>query len=297
MFRPDLVIVDLDLTHLQGFDALLELKRWCHPQDYVPIMMVTTDTASETREQALASGAMDVITKPFDAKELVLRAQILLKFRSIMVCLGRQGTHLEKGVRRKTVEACSRSVGVRVRFGAQAEIFEDSRERARRVSLMAHRIASELGVGPKQCGLIESAALLQAIGKKYLLGLVLQENWRRCINEPWTSAVLPDVGAELMASHGPRTLESTEKAVLASHEKWDGSGCCGLRGESIPLAGRITALAEVMDALVNEVGGPPRGRALAAIKQINAGAGTSFDPSVVVAFNELVRICPLAEAA
>ena len=97
-----------------------------------------------------------------------------------------------------------------------------------------------------------------------------------------------DIGASILApAHSP-VLRMAGDIACTHHERWDGHGYLqGLRGEQIPLAGRITAVADVFDALVHARPYKPAWPLDRALAVIADGAGTQFDPNVTAAFAEL----------
>ena len=82
-FRPDLLLLDLHMPGLTGFEVLERLQGVVGPGDFFPVLVLTADTTAETRERALAGGANDFLTKPFDQTEVLLRVRNLLETRSL----------------------------------------------------------------------------------------------------------------------------------------------------------------------------------------------------------------------
>ena len=81
-FEPDIVLLDLNMPYLNGFTILEHLKSAIHPEDYLPILILTADITVETKRRALAGGAKDFLTKPLDHSEVVLlRIQNLVENR------------------------------------------------------------------------------------------------------------------------------------------------------------------------------------------------------------------------
>jgi putative two-component system response regulator len=92
------------------------------------------------------------------------------------------------------------------------------------------------------------------------------------------------IGARILSGSRSALLKLAEEIAFAHHERWDGHGYTGLAGEEIPLSGRITAVADVFDALTHD---RPYKRAWpveAAVAEITRGRGQQFDPDVVDAF-------------
>lgn len=101
MFRqssPDLILLDLQMPFLDGFEVLKELQQLIPPDGYVPVLVLTADDSTETKQRALTAGANDFLTKPFDQTEVVLRAKNLLQTRAMHTRLQRQNARLEATV-------------------------------------------------------------------------------------------------------------------------------------------------------------------------------------------------------
>lgn len=103
-FAPDLVILDLMMPHMDGFEVMQELSRFMADGAYVPILVLTADVAAEAKLRALSMGARDFLTKPFDHDEALLRIRNLLEARSMYLRLIAQNDALEDRVRERTRE-------------------------------------------------------------------------------------------------------------------------------------------------------------------------------------------------
>ena len=80
-FKPDLVVLDLMMPHVDGFGVMMQLRGWIPDGTYLPILIVTADISKPAREKALALGAKDFLTKPVDTAEALLRIYNLLQTR------------------------------------------------------------------------------------------------------------------------------------------------------------------------------------------------------------------------
>jgi DNA-binding response OmpR family regulator len=80
-FDPDLVILDLMMPGIDGYALLDALRRVQPPDDFLPVLVLTADTTVEAKRRALALGARDIVTKPFDLFELGLRIANLVELR------------------------------------------------------------------------------------------------------------------------------------------------------------------------------------------------------------------------
>ncbi|HZJ17426.1 MAG TPA: response regulator [Chthoniobacteraceae bacterium] len=103
-FQPDLVLLDLHMPHLDGYAVIGQLKAAVPPDEYLPILVLTADVTIETKRRALAAGAKDLVTKPLDNFEVVLRINNLLENRFLHAELQRQNHRLEEQVRERTVQ-------------------------------------------------------------------------------------------------------------------------------------------------------------------------------------------------
>jgi CheY-like chemotaxis protein len=103
-FNPDLLLLDLKMPNLSGFEVMIQLKSLIPVNTYFPILVLTADITQESKQKALAAGASDFITKPFDLIEVDLRINNLLKVRYLHQQLENQKIILEEKMREKTKE-------------------------------------------------------------------------------------------------------------------------------------------------------------------------------------------------
>jgi signal transduction histidine kinase len=94
--RPDLVLLDLHMPYFDGFAVMERLQPWLSPDEYLPIVVLTADITTEAKRRALAAGAADFLTKPFDSVEVLLRIQNLLEIRSLHQQLRQRTDALEE---------------------------------------------------------------------------------------------------------------------------------------------------------------------------------------------------------
>jgi diguanylate cyclase (GGDEF)-like protein len=93
--RPDIVMLDLHMPHLDGYAVLAQLRARCSPNEYLPILVLTADTTREARERALSNGARDFLTKPLERTEVLLRTRNLLETRFLHLALKDENKSLE----------------------------------------------------------------------------------------------------------------------------------------------------------------------------------------------------------
>jgi two-component system sensor histidine kinase/response regulator len=103
-FKPDLILLDLSMPYLSGFEVMDQLKKFIPTDTYIAILVLTADGTMETKQRALSSGASDFVAKPFDLIEVGLRVKNLLYSSYLKQQLQNQNQILEEKVRERTKE-------------------------------------------------------------------------------------------------------------------------------------------------------------------------------------------------
>ncbi len=103
-FQPDIVLLDLNMPHLSGFDVLKQLRNFISPETYLPVLVLTGEPTAAAKRRALGIGATDLLSKPFDASEVLVRICNLLKTRSLHMLVQNQNQLLEEKVAERTHE-------------------------------------------------------------------------------------------------------------------------------------------------------------------------------------------------
>lgn len=203
--------------------------------------------------------------------------------------LQNQSDLLERSVRERTEALEASRLETLQRLAIAAEYRDDdTHQHTERVGRTAALIARELGLADDAVALIRRAAPLHDIGKVGISDSILLKPGRLTPEEFRAMQAHVEIGARILDDGSFAVVQLAREIALSHHEHWSGAGYPhGLRGESIPLAGRIAAVADVFDALTHD---RPYKRAwpLAdAIAEINSGSGTQFDPEVAAAFGRL----------
>ena len=103
-FSPDILLLDLMMPHMSGFEVMERLREKETGSHFMPILVLTADSTKESKQQALQVGATDFLTKPFDFTEVLLRINNLLMISHLMGSLKGQNESLEEKVKERTVE-------------------------------------------------------------------------------------------------------------------------------------------------------------------------------------------------
>jgi putative two-component system response regulator len=290
---PDLVLLDLHMPHVDGFQVL-EILKGKSPDVIVPVLVFTADVTREAKEKALKAGAHDFLTKPGDPAEIVLRVNNFLHVRRLQQELVDYNMHLEKRVAERTQMLATAYQEVLDRLALAAEFRDDETgEHAQRVGDISAAIAAELGFDEQYCALIRSAARLHDIGKIGVADAILLKKSTLTKEEFLQMQLHTVIGSKILANGQSELIKMAEVIARTHHEKWDGNGYhARLKADEIPIEGRIVAVADVYDALTSERPYKPAWTTGAALTEIQEHAGTSYDPTVVDA---LMRVHHSAE--
>jgi len=287
--RPDLLILDLLMPELDGFNVMAALgpgiRAFCGPS----VLMLTADSSVGTRRRALEAGAQDFVVKPFDRDEVLLRTRGILERRHLQRELLRQNARLEEAVLSRTQELEASRIEVLDRLTLIAEYRDqETNHHARRIGRLAFLFASLIDFSADDLDLLEEAAALHDIGKIAVPDAILRKRGPLTPDEMMVMRTHTTAGSRTLAGSRSPVLQLAERIALTHHERWDGTGYPrGLMGSSIPLEGRVVAVADVFDALTHERPYKHAWSAQAAAAEIAAGAGTQFDPTVVDAFQSM----------
>jgi cyclic di-GMP phosphodiesterase len=305
--RPDVLLLDIMMPHVSGLDILAALradKRWAH----LPVVILTAATDQTTKRRALELGASDFLAKPVDPTELIPRLYNVLTVKRHHDHMEQYAHELEAEVLRRTAELARSRQEVIHCLARAAEFRDDDTGRhVLRVGKYARLIGAELGWKGERLNMLEQAAQLHDIGKIGIPDSILLKPGKLGPEEieimhkhagfgKRIMETLPEHESNVLRKHtelGSRLLQETDSPILglastislSHHEKWDGSGYpLGLAGEDIPIEGRITAVADVFDALSSKRPYKPPFPLHKCFELLEEGRCKHFDPVVLDAF-------------
>jgi len=293
----DLILLDVTMPGVDGFEVANRLKH-SEVTRTIPIVMVTALNEVEHRVKAFDVGADDFLCKPVDRTELQARVRSLLQVKAYHDHMQDYQQTLEAEVSKRTADLAealrelqASSLDTINRLSAAAEYRdEDAGSHIVRIGLYAAAIARTLGLDADTVDRIRYAAPMHDIGKIGLPDRILLKPGALKPDEWEIMKQHTVIGAGILAGSDRDFIQTAEQIALTHHEKWDGSGYPReLSGEDIPVEGRITAIADVFDALTIK---RPYKEALSlreSLAIIESSRGTHFDPDVADAFFETGR--------
>ena len=280
--HPDLVILDYRMPKMDGLEFARRFRRPLSQRD-VPIILVTVVGDEPVRQAALEAGVIDFLVKPVRPRELRLRCKNLLELRQRQLSL-KSRTHLLEhqllsGMHE--IERRERDLLGRIAKAANWRAGADPNH-VERISRLSGLLAEGLGMGDDASRLIEQAAPLLDIGNIRIPDSLLNKPGALDEHEMATVREHVTLGYEILSGSDSAFVQLAAEIALHHHERWDGSGYPkGLSGEQIPVAARIVAVADVLDAMTSKR--PYRGPLglVPTLEHLKSEAGRQFDPELI----------------
>lgn len=297
----DLILSDIMMPKMNGYELLQHIRELPNCQD-TPVIFLTGDTAEESEYRALIKGASDYISKPIKGPIVSVRVQnqlILRKKRNALESLVKKQkeeltTAYAKAKKRQAVtyNLLARAIDYRDNYTGR-HVFRTTEYVRLIVEELMRNPEPDYIVPETKAAEIISSAKLHDIGKIAIPDNILLKNGKLTDEEFSLIETHTNLGGELLKDAVDEMgkdsfFNETYEIALKHHEKWNGTGYPSkMSGTQIPLSARIMALADVYDAVTSE---RPYKHALsheAAVKIIQDGANTHFDPYLVKVFTKI----------
>lgn len=297
--HPDLILLDIMMPDMDGYEVCRQLKANPETAD-IPIIFLTAKAEMEDEQLGLELGAVDYIIKPISPPIVLARVKTHLTLKASADFLRDQNAFLEREVNRRTEEVHAIQDVTIMALASLAETRDnETGNHIRRTQHYVKALAEYLKGNPrfateltdKNIDLLFKSAPLHDIGKVGIPDPILLKPGRYEPSEFEIMKAHPEKGrdviinAEQTLGREVPFLTFAKEIAYSHHEKWDGSGYPQqLKGDDIPVAARLMALADVYDALINKRIYKPAMPHEQARDIIVEGRGKHFDPDVVDAF-------------
>ncbi len=300
-FPPDLILLDVMMPGMDGYEVCQRLKANPASRE-IPVIFITAMSELENKTHGFELGAMDYITKPFEALEVKARVKTHLSLQKTRQALARQNETLEIKVRERTRElALTQEATIECMASLAEHRDPETGGHIQRTKNYVQALARRLQQHPKfkemlTPAIIESlylSAPLHDIGKVGVPDSILLKPGKLTYEEFEEMKKHTQHGYNALKVAADRLgddsfLRIAMEIALTHQEKWDGSGYPqGLKGDAIPLSGRLMALADVYDALISKRVYKMPFPHQQAVQMIVQGKGTHFDPELVNAFLDI----------
>jgi putative two-component system response regulator len=279
---PDLILLDIMMPGMDGYAVCQGLKENSFTRD-IPVIFITA--LGEDREEArgFEAGGVDYITKPINPLIVKARVKTHLDLRLAQKNLAEQNSLLEEKVRERTKALFDSRMEVVHRLVFAAEYKDpETGSHIKRMSHYSAILAKAAGMNEKMCEKILMASPMHDIGKIGIPDQILLKPGG-LTDEEW--AVMKShtvIGAKILSKSKSDLILAGQQIAVSHHEKWDGTGYPqGIRGQSIPIFGRITAIADVFDALTTKRPYKDPWPVDRALEEIQKGRSRHFDPDLV----------------
>jgi len=288
-FKPDLVLLDLNMPNMDGFDIMEALTR-LEQNSYIPVLVLTAVDHPSVRHRALEAGAKDFLIKPFDITEVLCRIRNMLEVRNLHNQIRCHNQKLEEEVKIRTLELEDTRREVIHRLGRAAEYRDnETGNHVIRMSRFASLLAKALGCSTSHYELIQIASPMHDVGKIGIPDRILLKPGKLNSEEWEIMMTHVDKGVEILENNDSELIRMARLIAAHHHEKWDGSGYPrGLQGEAISLEGRIVALCDVFDALTSDRPYKKAWPVEEALNLIREQKGKHFEPRLVDIFLNII---------
>ena len=286
----DLVLLDVMMPGMSGYEVCRQMKKGKRHSE-LPVIFITARTDEHSIVEAFDAGGQDYITKPFNSSELLARVKTHLKLKAFedsqQVLINNALAELNI-LNKEIVETQKEVIFTMGSIGETRS--RETGQHVKRVAEYSRLFALLSGVDEFEADLIAMASPMHDIGKVGIPDSILNKKGRLDEGEFEIMKSHVTIGYDML-KHSDRPIMRTAAIIaLEHHEKWDGSGYPrGLKGDEIHLYGRVTALADVFDALGSERCYKQAWEDEEIFELLRSQSGKHFDPGLVEMFFENIE--------
>ncbi len=279
---PSLILLDIMMPDMNGYDLFKKLRAKDITKN-IPIIFITAMGDEEDEKYGFELGAVDYIIKPF--KPAIVKTRVKTQLE-----LGRHRNYLEDLVDERTIELQKTQKEIVERLSRASE-FRDNEtgQHIKRLSHYCALLGSKIGMSKNKQDLLFYASSMHDVGKIGIPDRILLKPGRLTPDEWEIMKTHTTIGADLLTGSNSELLKMASHIALTHHEKWDGSGYPqGLKGDKIPLEGRIVAICDMFDALTSERPYKKAWPVEESVSEIKNAGSIYFDKKLVNEFEEIL---------
>lgn len=276
-FQPDMALLDMEMPEIDGMKTMCLLHKHFPG---LPVLFLTGSREMSRIQKAFSYGAEDYLIKPVQPKTLLKIVDDIF-YKQVG-----SASRLKQRIWETTLELHDVKFEIITRLANATEHRDpETGMHILRMAYYCGELGLEIGMQPRDCDLLVRAAPMHDVGKIAVPDHILLKPGRLSEEEFAIMKTHAESGAKILAGSQHKLIHIAQKIAIAHHEKWDGSGYpLGLKGEDIPLWGRIAAIADVFDALSTKRPYKEAWSAEDSFAEIERIKGTHLDPQLVDAF-------------
>ncbi len=277
-FQPDIILLDIMMPEMDGYEVCEKLKL-SPVTTNIPIIFVSAKDQELDEAKGFELGAVDYITKP--VSPVIVKARVRTQ-----LSLMDQQLELSKQVKEKTKELVETRLEIINKLSVAAEYKDtDTGLHVTRMSKYCYIMAQEYGFNEEAAELLLNASPMHDVGKIGIPDHILEKPAKLDSDEWEVMMTHCQIGKDILGDNENPLLKIASIVALQHHEKWNGKGYPnGLSGVQIDINARITAVADVFDALTSDRPYKKAWEVEKAVSVIQEDSGTHFDPKVVEVF-------------